>query len=127
MGWKPKTARSWDAARLNARGVNLVRNFEGNSFAEPESRAVRDFVRAHRLVVYVDCHARENREPHIVTPIQSGDGRYDEIATKIELSEGLTRARGGGVLSWMNANAWGRVLAFALEIYSDAGAANWWS
>jgi len=124
-----KTARSWDSARLNAHGVNLYRNFErgAQAFSEPESRAVRDFVRAHRLAVYVDCHAGENREPHIVTPMQSGDGRYNEIATKIELSVGFTRARGGGALSWMNANSVGHGLVFALEIYSDAAAANWWS
>jgi len=125
-----KTARSGAAARLNAHGVDLARNFEGNSFAEPESRVVRDFVRAHRLAVYVGCHAGENREPHIVTPMQSGNGRYDEIATKIELSVGFTRARGsmaGGALNWAYSNSGGHGLAFALEIYSDAGATNWWS
>ena len=154
-----KTARIWKNARKNAHGVNLNRNFDWNwdeagaeepakedyrgpsPFSEPESRLVRDFVQSHPLALYLNGHAGENREPHLVTPLHSKDGaRFDAIAAEIEARTGFTRARGalaGGAFNWAYWSGMGRPgagfrpLALALEIYSDAqiepNSRDWWS
>jgi predicted deacylase len=155
-----KTARSWKMARKNAHGVNLNRNFDWNweeagaedpakenyrgpkAFSEPESRIVRDFVLSHPVALYLNGHAGENREPHIVTPLHSLDGaQFDSIASFIEVHAGFTRARGalaGGAFNWAywagmeRQRAYGRrPLALALEIYSDPAvepaSKAWWS
>jgi len=154
-----KTARKWKDARKNAHGINLNRNFDWNweeagaddpakedyrgpkAFSEPESRIVRDFLTSHPVMVYLNCHAGENREPHIVTPLHSKDGaRFDAIASAIEERAAFTRARGalaGGAFNWAYWVGMDRLrtpthrpLAFALEIYSQntiaPTARNWW-
>jgi len=154
-----KTARSWKEARKNAHGVNLNRNFDWNwdeagaedpakedyrgpqAFSEPESQVIRDFLQTRAVMIYLNCHAGENREPHIVTPLHSKDGtRYEAISEAIEREAGCTRARGalaGGAFNWAYWVGMDRLrriearpLALALEIYSDPEitpvSRNWW-
>jgi len=155
-----KSARSWKAGRKNAHGVNLNRNFDWNwdeagaedpakedyrgpsSFSEPESRIVRDFLQSHPIMMYLNCHAGENREPHIVTPLHSKDGAlFDSLASEVEQRAQFTRTRGalaGGAFNWAYWAGMARLrgprrrpLAMALEIYSDPEvnppSRNWWS
>jgi hypothetical protein len=144
-----KRARRGKEARRNGHGVDVNRNFDWHwstagstspgawdyrgpaPFSEVESRAVRDFIRSHAILVYLNGHAGTGTSGQLITESAGSpdDALFDTIGSEIERLAGFRHTRGhlageaGHWAYWTGMQPLrekgAHPLAVTLEIYSN--------
>jgi murein tripeptide amidase MpaA len=137
----------WRKVRRNAHGVDLNRNFDwswdssGSTdgkadtfhgqavFSEPESRVLRDFIKGHKLSLYLNGHSGTDKGPYLIVPQNSLDEeRYVAVSRIVEQAgdfQTVRTAKAGEAFLWAywkglapRRTAAFRPLTMLLEIYT---------